>query len=82
MKSTCKNNKLIRWRTELFEYNFRIAYKPGKENLGADAFSRAFALESVKSLITIELFRQAQEEDNELSTLRSSLENQLRPAEV
>ena len=82
VKSTCKNNKLIRWRTELSEYNFRIAYRPGKENLGADAFSRAFALQSVKSLLTIELFRQAQEEDNELSTLRSSLENQLRQAEV
>ena len=82
MKSTCKNNKLIRWRTNLSEYNFRIAYKPGKENLGADAFSRAFALQSVKSLYTIELIRQAQEEDNELSTLRSFLENQLKPAEV
>ena len=82
VKSTCKNNELIRWRTELSEYNFRIAYKPGKENLRADAFSRAFGLQSVKSLFTIELFRQVQEEDNELSTLRSSLENQLRPAEV
>ena len=39
-------------------------------------------MQSVKSLFTIELFRQAQETDNELSTLRSSLENQLRPAEV
>ena len=48
VKSTCKNNKLIRRRTELSEYNFRIAYKPGKENLEADASSRAFALQSVK----------------------------------
>ena len=82
VKSTCKNNQLIKWQTELSEYNFRIAYKPGKENLGEDAFSRAFALQSVKSLFTIELFRQAQEEDNALSTLRSSLESQLRPAVV
>ena len=82
VKSTCKNNNLIRWRTELSQYNFRIAYKPRKEKLGADAFSRATALQSVKSLFTIELFRQAQEKDNELSALRSSLENHLRPAEV
>ena len=45
VKSTFKNNKLIRLRTELSGYNFRIAYKPGKEILGADAFSRAFALQ-------------------------------------
>ena len=82
VKSACRNNKLIRRRTELSEYNFRIAYKPGKENLGADAFSRVFGLQSIKFFFTIELFRQPKEGDNELSTLHSSLENQLGPPEV
>ena len=38
VKSTCKNNKLIRWRTELSEYNFRIAYKPGEGESGSGCF--------------------------------------------
>ena len=42
-KSSCKNNKLIRWRQQLSEFKFSICYKPGKENASADAFSRAFS---------------------------------------
>lgn len=41
--SRIKNDKIQRWRLELSEYNFDIVYRPGKENIAADALSRANA---------------------------------------
>ena len=35
-----KNEKIQRWRIELSEYMYDIVYRPGAENLCADAFSR------------------------------------------
>ena len=35
-----KNEKIQRWRLELSCYSFDIKYRPGKENIPADAFSR------------------------------------------
>ncbi|XP_063222991.1 uncharacterized protein LOC134531237 isoform X1 [Bacillus rossius redtenbacheri] len=35
-----KNEKFTRWRLELAPYNYDIIYRPGKENVAADALSR------------------------------------------
>lgn len=37
-----KNDKLYRWRLELSCYSFDIAYRPGKDNVVADSFSRVY----------------------------------------
>ena len=37
-----KNDKIMRWRTELSCYSFDIAYRPGAENVPPDTLSRAF----------------------------------------
>ena len=34
-----KNDKIVRWRLELSCYHYDIAYRPGTENISADAFS-------------------------------------------
>lgn len=39
--SKIKNDKIQRWRLELSSYNFDIIYRPGKDNIVADALSRA-----------------------------------------
>ena len=39
-KSRIKNEKLIRWRLELSQYRYEISYRPGSQNLSADALSR------------------------------------------
>ena len=49
--SRVKNDKLIRWRLELSEYNFRISYQRGCQNVSADALSRLASLQpSCKTL--------------------------------
>ena len=37
-----KNNKILRWRMELSEFDLNIAYRSGKMNSVPDALSRAF----------------------------------------
>ena len=37
-----KNEKLARWRLELSPLSYDVIYRPGSENKGADALSRAF----------------------------------------
>lgn len=39
--SRIKNDKIMRWRLELTDYQYDIQYRPGKDNLSADALSRA-----------------------------------------
>ena len=39
-KGKIKNDKILRWRLELSCFNFDIIYRPGKENIPSDAFSR------------------------------------------
>jgi transposase InsO family protein len=34
------NSKLVKWRLRLSEFNFDVEYKPGKQNVVADALSR------------------------------------------
>ena len=43
-KSKIKNDKLIRWRLELSEYQYEITYRSGKHNVRADAMSRLCAV--------------------------------------
>ena len=38
--SKIKNDKIMRWRVELSSYIYDIVYCPGKDNKGADTFSR------------------------------------------
>ena len=47
-----KNDKIMRWRTELSCYRFDIVYRPGAENVPPDTLSRAFsaAIPSAASL--------------------------------
>ena len=37
-----KNEKIMRWRTELSCYSFDIVYRPRSENISADTLSRAY----------------------------------------
>ena len=41
-KGKIKNEKMYRWRLELSCYSFDINYRPGKENIVADTFSRVY----------------------------------------
>ena len=81
-KSACKNNKLIRWRNELSEYDYSLSYKPGKDNVAADAFSQALAVASLKPTFSVTSFKNAQSKDPEISTLMDSLETDVRPSQV
>ncbi len=51
-KQRCKikNEKIMRWRTELSCYSFDIVYRPGSENIPADTLSRAFCAAVLQSL--------------------------------
>lgn len=40
VSSKIKNEKILRWRLELSCFSYDIIYRPGTENLAADAFSR------------------------------------------
>ena len=39
--SKIKNDKVQRWRIELSQYSFDVSYRPGSDNVAADALSRA-----------------------------------------
>ena len=43
-RSKIKNDKIGRWRVDLSEYKFDIIYRPGKDNVAADTFSRIAAV--------------------------------------
>lgn len=51
--SKIKNEKIIRWRLQLSEFQFSIEYRPGTENKVADALSRCSAVVSKSNLITL-----------------------------
>ena len=52
--SKIKNDKILRWRVELSPYSYDIHYRPGKDNVAADTFTRvkcaAISSESLYSL--------------------------------
>ena len=41
-RSKIKNDKIQCWRLELASFNYSIEYRPGQENVAADALSRAY----------------------------------------
>ena len=43
-RSKIKNDKIGRWRVELSEFKYDIIYRPGKDNVAADTFSRIAAV--------------------------------------
>ncbi|CAM1325736.1 Uncharacterised protein at_DN2520 [Pycnogonum litorale] len=45
-----KNDKILRWRTELSCYDYDIKYRPGKQNFTADCLSRTICASSFDSL--------------------------------
>ena len=54
--------KLLRWRMELQEFQFSVAYKPGNTNVIADCMSRAFLLISDQNDSDIERYELEQRE--------------------
>ena len=40
--SKIQNDKIMRWRMELSCFDFDIVYRPGKENIAPDTFSRSY----------------------------------------
>ena len=38
-KGKIKNDKIYRWRIELSGFSFDIVYRPGKDDIPADAFT-------------------------------------------
>ena len=43
-RSKIKNDKIARWRVELSQYQYIVKYRPGKDNVVADTFSRIAAM--------------------------------------
>ena len=43
-KRKFKDDKIYRWRLELSSYKFEIVFRPGKDNIVADTFSRVYCL--------------------------------------
>lgn len=44
---TNSNDKIVRWKLQLSEFDYEIVYKPGKQNVVADALSRIQANEEL-----------------------------------
>ena len=68
MKHLCQQNihtpEQQRWLPKLLGYNFNIEYKPGKENMAADALSRCFLMQLTTSSCTLQtLIQQLQQKD-------------------
>ena len=48
--SQIKNDNILRWQTELAWYQYVIQFRPGRDNLPADALSRVSAAVSVSTV--------------------------------
>ncbi|KAL4129902.1 hypothetical protein PRIC2_005909 [Phytophthora ramorum] len=68
---------MARWLSFFAEYNFTVEYKPGKQNVLADALSRRLDYELVHVAYLesplYELLREAYAEDGDLADLITSL---------
>ena len=51
--SKIKNEKITRWRIALSDFKFNISYRPGADNIAADALSRCATIFNSSSLHTI-----------------------------
>ena len=52
--SKIKNDRIFRWRLELSELNYTIVYRPGKENVVADTFTRS-NLNAISEISLVEI---------------------------
>lgn len=46
-RTKVKNNKIQDWRLELASFSYTVQYRPGKDNVVPDSFTRAFTASSV-----------------------------------
>ena len=53
-KGKIKNDKLMRWRLELSCFSYDISFRPGRDNLSADAFSRVCGASSSTQSLSVE----------------------------
>ncbi len=42
-RTKIKNNKIQAWRLELGSFSYTVEYRPGKDNVAPDLFTRAFS---------------------------------------
>ena len=54
-RTKIKNDKIMRWCTELSPYSYDIVYRPGKDNQGADTFSR-FVCSAIRQYLILQAF--------------------------
>ena len=45
-----KNNKIYCWRLEVASFSYTIKFRPGRDNVAADAFTVRFALRFTRLL--------------------------------
>jgi len=70
MEQSLQTPEQQKWLHKLLGYEFTIEYKPGKDNIPADALSRSFYVawsQAMPTLVT--LLKQAQDTDSEIQTL-------------
>jgi len=73
-QSHARSQRLERWSLELRAFDFRIAYRPGKDNQCADSLSRLpVSLVALENPTTLQQIATAQEQDPVLATVRAQL---------
>lgn len=65
------NSKLVKWRLRLSEFNFDVEYKPGKQNVVADAWSR-IPSENVELNINEEMSESPADDSSDGSSVHSA----------
>lgn len=75
---SCKDpsSRLVRWRLKLMEYDYKIIYKPGKQNSNADCLSRP--IHNIQTITTFSQFQKFHQQTLDIPEPKrdiSSLEN-------